>query len=102
MTDTDEPGAPMLQRELLMSRPGQTEKTPLVLQIYKPYWTEENSEAACPLKLNGLLENLPAIRSIDPISAVQQAIEFADTTLRALQEQEGFRFYWTSGDDYFE
>jgi hypothetical protein len=69
-----------------------------VVQIGKPYWVEEGTEAACPLTLDGLYDRQPDIRGIDPFDALSNAVLFADRLLTEAVDK--YDFYWPNGEPF--
>jgi hypothetical protein len=66
--------------------------------IGRPHWTIENTEAACPLTIEGLYGDLVPIRGIDPLDALRNAIGMIDGLLA--KGRDKYEFYWSDGDEY--
>jgi hypothetical protein len=89
-----------VERRLVLHDRATDQKGEIQLVIGRPYWTEQNLEAACPVAINGYYGRLADIRGIDPMSAVTLAISFLETMLEGLPETQ--TVYWPSGEAYFE
>lgn len=69
------------------------------IQIGRPYWTEIEIEAACPVAIKGHFGRLADIRGIDPLNALELAINFVDSLLKGLPETQ--KIFWPNGESYF-
>ncbi|MFG5779815.1 hypothetical protein ACFIQF_22375 [Comamonas sp. J-3] len=74
-------------------------KTAIVIKIGAPYWVLSNIEAACPVVIEGLFEDIEPIRGIDFIDSMKIAIQFIDDLLRGILENNNIE--WPSGEPYF-
>jgi len=68
--------------------------------VGQPYWIEQDKEAACAVKIDGLLEKRTDIRGIDPIDAFMCSMSFVDSYLRNQAATKTLR--WTTGELYFD
>jgi hypothetical protein len=66
--------------------------------IGRPYWTIENTEAACPLTIEGLYGDLIPIRGIDPLDALRNAVRMVDDLLGKVRDK--YDLYWSDGEEY--
>jgi hypothetical protein len=96
--DTKDQFPVLLERRLKMQRSPNGSLTDVVVEIGHPYWTELNRQAACPVAIRGCIERVNDIHSIDPISAMKEAIKFVETFLD--QPSDGKKFFWPDGDEY--
>lgn len=89
------------ERRLVISdKNNLNKKTEIVIKIGAPYWIVDNIEAACPVAIEGLVENIEPIRGIDFIDSMRIAIQFIDDLLRSILENKNIE--WLSGESYFE
>jgi len=88
-----------LERHLSLVQ-GNGARTEITIQIGQPYWIQRDIEAACPVAIKGLLDDIEDIRGIDFVDAVSLAIKFVDVTLAGMRDSR--RFLWPDGEDYFD
>lgn len=88
------------ERRLLVSEKNDpNRKTEIVIRIGAPYWVVNNTEAACPVIIEGLFENIEPIRGVDSIDSVRIAIQFIDDLLRGILRNKNIE--WPNGESYF-
>lgn len=90
----------LVERVLILRDENSNTRHEIRLQIGSPYWTEEGVEAACPVAIEGYLGRLEDIRGIDPLDALNLAIQFVDSILRSLPKTK--KVLWPSGEGYFQ
>lgn len=88
----------MITRHLKLQRAPGDELIDLVIEIGQPHWTELNIEAACPVAIRGTVGRVNDICSIDPMSAMKQAIAFVETYLDS--PTGGEKYFWPDGESY--
>ena len=85
------------QRSLLLFDTSAGETTRVEIKLGRPYWTQQDLEAACPVVVEGLLLLPTEVHGIDPLNAIQNAILFVDSCLAGnLQGQ----LLWPDGQPY--
>lgn len=94
----DDQFAVLVTRSLKLRRASGDELIDVVIEIGQPYWTEKDVEAACPVAIRGTVGRVNDIRGIDPMSAIKQAIAFAEAYLD--QPEGEAKFFWPSGEEY--
>jgi hypothetical protein len=72
--------------------------TDIIVEIGHPYWIESDVEAACPVAIRGAIGRVNDIRSIDPMSAMKQAISFVEKYLE--HPTDGEKIFWPDGESY--
>ena len=75
-------------------------KSEIIIKIGAPYWIIDSIEAACPVAIEGLFENIEPIRGVNFIDSMRIAIQFIDDLLRGIWENKNIE--WPSGESYFE
>lgn len=88
----------VVTRSLKLRRASVDELIDVVIEIGQPYWTEKDVEAACPVAIRGTVGRVNDIRGIDPMSAMKQAISFAEAYLD--QPDSDAKFFWPNGEEY--
>lgn len=71
----------------------------VIVRIGLPYWDDESQMAQCPREYFGLLPCVADAFGADTVQALALALD-VDAMLRAHSSK--YRFYWTSGEPYFE
>ena len=66
--------------------------------IGRPHWTIDDTEAACPLTIEGLYGELVPIRGIDPLDALRNAIRMVESLLSKVGDK--YALYWADGEEY--
>lgn len=74
------------------------EKITIKVKIGRPYWTEEDIEAACPVTFEGIYGPQPDIRGIDPMDALRNALALADKLLDGARED--YELFWPDGEPF--
>ena len=90
----------VVERVLVLKDEKTGQQQQVIIEIGRPYWTEPDMEAACPVAIEGLLPRREDIRGIDPFNALELAIGFINSFLSKLPKTQ--KLEWLSGDDYFE
>lgn len=88
-----------LAERILFLRDETGKRKRITVRIGMPYWVETNREAACPVEVKGLYEDLADIHGSDPYQAVELAITFANTLLSKSQTKHR-KLYWATGEPY--
>lgn len=84
------------ERKLLFSNKDSTERKELVIRVGIPYWVDDN-EAACPVKWDGLINELMETRGVDTLHALYLAVDI-EPMLEKLRSK--YDFYWPTGESY--
>jgi hypothetical protein len=71
----------------------------VTIQIGIPYWPRGEEFASCSVKYLGLFDDFADAKGVDTLQALQQAAD-VDDMLRRLSHK--YRFFWESGDPYFD
>ena len=87
-----------IERRLKLQRSPTDATVDIVVEIGQPYWTLPGREAACPVAIRGCVGRVKDIRSIDPLSAMKQSIQFVETYLDSLPNGE--KLFWPDGEEY--
>ncbi len=90
----------MLERVFLLINDETGESRRFVIKMGRPYWTEPEVEAACPIIIEGLLDRQQEIFGIDPLDAIEMAIKFLNSFLSERPATE--KVCWSTGDPYFD
>jgi len=99
MPDEKEDSFPVfIERRLKLRRSEAEADVDVVVEIGKPYWTEPGIEAACPVAIRGCVGRVNDIRSIDPLSAMKQSIQFVEKYLEG--PRKGEKLFWPDGEEY--
>jgi hypothetical protein len=89
------------ERILILNDAVLAQKREIKIQIGKPYWTEPDVEAACPVAIRGLIGRVNDIRGIDFVDAMKQTIGFIETYLQGV-DVTGKTLYWPDGERYLD
>lgn len=87
-----------IERRLKLQRSPNEVAIDIVVEIGQPYWTKPGIEAACPVAIRGCIGRVNDIRSIDPLSAVKQSIQFVERYLDS--PANGEKLFWLDGEEY--
>jgi hypothetical protein len=68
----------------------------ITVKFGRPYWIEENLQAACPIFIDGMFDEPLKIYGIDFFSAIDLSIKFVDKYLGGRLGQ----LFWESGEPY--
>lgn len=89
----------LVERRILMQEDGADERSEVVLQVGRPYWTFEGEQAACPIALRGAGEDEIEHRyGRDLFEALSNAVR--DINERFSRPQCGRFFFWPDGEPY--
>jgi uncharacterized protein (DUF2062 family) len=88
------------KRDLLMTCKNTKEQTNIQIVIGFPYWIQNNTEAACPVAINGLNSRLSDIRGVDFIQALELAILLTSNLLKSINATH--LITWLDGEPYFD
>lgn len=72
----------------------------LSVEIGRPFWTEENIEAACSVYIRGLMAAPLLIYGSDLLGALECALSFINAELRNLTGEK--KVTWPDGEAYFD
>jgi len=86
------------ERKLMFARKGTKERKELVIRVGVPYWLDKE-QAACPVKWDGLIDELMDTRGIDLLQALHLAVDI-EPLLEKLRSK--YDFYWPSGEPYHD
>lgn len=88
----------LIERRLIL-KDRQTRSTiDLRILIGSPRWTKKGVEAACPVAIEGWLGQVQDICGIDPMSAMEMALYFANSLFKQLSPSKTLT--WPNGDPY--
>ena len=88
----------LAERELLVKESDLSKRT-IVIQLGKPYWVSKDQEAACPVAILGLYDNLADTHGVDPYQALELAMQLVNTLLEgSLSGRQ--KLYWPNGERY--
>lgn len=87
----------IVERRLKIRSSVDDQEKDLLVRIGKPYMTESNGDAVCPVAIDGLFGRLPDIRGVDEMDALRLALELVENTLR---ERAGEQVFWPDGEPY--
>lgn len=90
----------IVERKLILLHFASNIEKEIVVRIGRPYWTELNVEAACPVAIVGMDERREDIHGIDPLNALELAIKFVDQLLSGREPTEQIK--WPDGEPYFD
>ena len=90
----------IVERVLIVDDAETGKQREIRIQIGRPYWTEPEIEAACPVAIEGYFGRLADIHGIDPLNALKLAINFVDTVLKGLPKTQ--KVFWPNGESYFD
>ncbi|MFZ1499899.1 MAG: hypothetical protein WAT33_08750 [Giesbergeria sp.] len=71
----------------------------VTIRIGVPYWPPGDPFASCPVEYLGMFDEFADAKGVDTLQALQQAAD-VDDMLRRLGHK--YRFFWESGDPYFD
>jgi uncharacterized protein DUF6968 len=91
--------AEVIAERRLLLRVGQW-KQDVVIRIGKPYWVSPDVEAACPVEVTGIAEELADIRGVDPLQALELAQGLVNRLLKSAAAR-GAKLTWPDGSPYF-
>lgn len=86
------------ERKLMFAPKGTQARKELVIRIGVPYWVEDGV-AACPVKWDGLIDELMDTRGTDLLQAMYLAVDI-EPLLEKLRHK--YDFYWPSGEPYHD
>ena len=73
--------------------------TDIAIQIGVPYWVEKDVEAACPVAIRGMMEDLQDMHGVDFLQVLELAIGLANQMLLHQKNTE-YRVCWPDGEPY--
>ena len=85
------------ERSLLLVESGTGQRRPVTVRLGQPYWVEEGVEAACLVRIEGMLSGPSEIYGMDLLDAVECAIRFVNAYLKNCSEGN---LCWPSGESY--
>lgn len=87
------------ERRLIAEVIATGERKTFTIRIGTPYWLPDDDFASCPMEMDGLLDQVADAKGIDLIQALHLASDI-DAILKQLAIK--YKFYWASGEDYFD
>jgi len=88
------------ERSLVMVVTSTGERVNLLVQIGRPYWIEVDSQAACDVRIEGLMPEAKRSYGIDPFQAIQSSMIFIDSYLSGVAKKN--QIEWPDGELYIE
>lgn len=87
------------ERKLIVDVVETGERKHLTIRVGIPYWRPDDEFASCPIEWDGLFEQVADAKGIDLLQARLQASDIEPM----LKQLEGkYKFYWSSGEGYFD
>lgn len=88
----------LAERGLILEQKDRTKKN-ITVRLGKPYWVVEGREAACPVAIQGLYDNLADVHGVDLYQALELAVQLVNTLLVAAASKQQ-KLLWPSGERY--
>lgn len=88
----------LAERTLLMERDGDTKRRQIAVRIGRPYWSDADEIAYCPIELAGLFKEEGPLIGDDFYMVLIFALEFFDRHIRGTAPDT--RYFWPDGTPY--
>lgn len=88
----------LAERKLLVEEDEVEGRRETALRIGHPYWIDDGRHAACLVAVEGIRDDLPPIRGVDFVQALQLAIALGEQLLTS--PPRGVRLFWPDGTPY--